>query len=198
MALPDGHLPYLTMAIVSFLPALMLFIWRPLKTRTFNMQSELDRRLAFIPEFIIPYQIFYYPFLVGAFWVTWNTVWFRQLAFHFAFGQALSSLIWVIIPTQVKRGDPYYRQDKFWHRFAQRFQGFDDYQIYTFPSFHVFQSLTCALYLTRAVSHLDPILWIAAGSIVLSTLFLKQHYIADVLGAIAMFFLSWWVTGLVF
>lgn len=62
-----------------------------------------------------------------------------------------------------------------------------------FPSIHLSIAFCCALGVTKADRKQGPWLLAIAAAIGLSTLFVKAHYLADVIGGIAVAVVSYWV-----
>ncbi len=162
--------------IIPFLLYLVFYmIWfsileRLPRTRFFDLSSELDTYIPFIVEFIIPYLSW---FLFQAVWVVFvffvDRKTYEQLTLR-----------------------PYYIESRGICAFLVRRLWAVDTPTNVWPSIHVFN--TTALMMTLFTSQhpllrknavrIPVVFW--CGMIVLSTMFLKQHSVGDVLAALAL------------
>lgn len=158
-----------------------------------SLETEVDRQLPFIPEFALPYAI-WYPFLFIVFVLILRKdkrEYYRTLL-AMCFGLLLSNLVFFLFQTTVTR--PEVEPDGFFHRLIA-FVYVNDQPYNCFPSVHV---MTTALmvYGSRALGWGAKIpIAIVAAAIIASTVFIKQHVIADVLGGLLAAQLVYWLAG---
>ena len=146
--------------------------------------TAFDRRIVLWPVFSVPY-LLYFPFL---FLVTGYGILFSRHSAEIAASalgvQLVAAVIYGYRQTHVPR-PPVPGRDVF-SRLAACIYGFDR-PYCAFPSLHVAYSVLCAYW---AAVLFGPVLTAAGmvltAAIVLSTLYLKQHVIADVFGGAAL------------
>lgn len=144
-----------------------------------------DDLIPLVPIFSVPY-LAYLPLLVlftGLFFVKADEKLFRSFVLSGIIASLLSYLIFVVFPTAVRR--PLVEGTDIFSQLVKIIYNSDrPYNV--FPSGHTFNTVISALHLWRwRPKHL----WtIAAGSIliILSTLLIKQHYLPDIIGGIAL------------
>ena len=184
--------------IIPFLLYLVFYmIWftileRLPRTRFFDLSSELDTYIPFIVEFIIPYLSW---FLFQAVWVVFvffvDRKTYEQLTTMLMIGMTVFLVVSTFLPTQISLR-PYYIESRGICAFLVRRLWAVDTPTNVWPSIHVFN--TTALMMTLFTSQhpllrknavrIPVVFW--CGMIVLSTMFLKQHSVGDVLAALAL------------
>ena len=184
--------------IIPFLLYLVFYmIWfsileRLPRTRFFDLSSELDTYIPFIVEFIIPYLSW---FLFQAVWVVFvffvDRKTYEQLTTMLMIGMTVFLVVSTFLPTKISLR-PYYRESRGICAFLVRRLCAVDTPTNVWPSIHVFN--TTALMMTLFTSQhpllrknavrIPVVFW--CGMIVLSTMFLKQHSVGDVLAALAL------------
>ena len=184
--------------IIPFLLYLVFYmIWfsileRLPRTRFFDLSSELDTYIPFIVEFIIPYLswfLFQAVWVVFVFFVDMNT--YEQLTTMLMIGMTVFLVVSTFLPTKISLR-PYYIESRGICAFLVRRLWAVDTPTNVWPSIHVFN--TTALMMTLFTSQhpllrknavrIPVVFW--CGMIVLSTMFLKQHSVGDVLAALAL------------
>ena len=183
--------------IIPFLLYLVFYmIWftileRLPRTRFFDLSSELDTYIPFIVEFIIPYLSW---FLFQAVWVVFvffvDRKTYEQLTTMLMIGMTVFLVVSTFLPTKISLR-PYYIESRGICAFLVRRLWAVDTPTNVWPSIHVFN--TTALMMTLFTSQhpllrknavrIPVVFW--CGMIVLSTMFLKQHSVGDVLAALA-------------
>lgn len=159
-----------------------------------SLATEWDRQLPLIPIFIIPY-ILWYPFVTLAlvFMCFKNVkIYFRTLI-ALCLGLIICYLIYFCFQTTISR--PAIENTGLLSHLLKIVYA-QDQPYNCFPSIHV---LTSYLMLKGSkVFHLRTrLLVIAIGIMIMaSTLFVKQHVLADVIAAIALAEFTYWVSGL--
>ena len=174
----------------------------------FRLQTGLDSAIPFVPEMVIFYIYLFYPFVI----LTMLYFAFVEYRKGYALGWSLVAingvaiLIYIAFPVSTI----WYRQELLANPIVGNFWATQVYHVFAsdtpfncFPSLHAAGSTICFFTwfqyskvkpsrITKSVAFLA--LFIAAG-VILSTLFIKQHYIADEIAGIA---LAWIVGVLVF
>ena len=184
--------------IVPFLLYLVFYLaWftileRMPRTRFFDLSTELDTYIPFVVEFIIPYLSW---FLFQAVWVVFvffvDRKTYEQLTTMLMIGMTVFLVVSTFLPTKISLR-PYYIESRGICAFLVRRLWAVDTPTNVWPSIHVFN--TTALMMTlftsdhpllkkRAV-RIPVVFW--CGMIILSTMFLKQHSVGDVLAALAL------------
>ena len=184
--------------IIPFLLYLVFYmIWfsileRLPRTRFFDLSSELDTYIPFIVEFIIPYLSW---FLFQAVWVVFvffvDRKTYEQLTTMLMIGMTVFLVVSTFLPTKISLR-PYYIESRGICAFLVRRLWAVDTPTNVWPSIHVFN--TTALMMTLFTSQhpllrknavrIPVVFW--CGMIILSTMFLKQHSVGDVLAALAL------------
>ena len=184
--------------IIPFLLYLVFYmIWftileRLPRTRFFDLSSELDTYIPFIVEFIIPYLSW---FLFQAVWVVFvffvDRKTYEQLTTMLMIGMTVFLIVSTFLPTKISLR-PYYIESRGICAYLVSRLWAIDTPTNVWPSIHVFN--TTALMMTLFTSQhpllrknavrIPVVFW--CGMIVLSTMFLKQHSVGDVLAALAL------------
>ncbi|MCP1133708.1 phosphatase PAP2 family protein [Paenibacillus polysaccharolyticus] len=151
--------------------------------RVFSLQTNLDVLIPFVPGFIVPYLI-WYPFITGVLIALAfrNRMVYFQTLIALCSGLIISYIFFALFQTSIQRPDMQY-ETGFLARLVQ-FVYSTDQPYNCFPSIHV---LTSYLMLRGAYVFSRPIrLSVAIISIliIISTVFVKQHVVADILGGI--------------
>ncbi|WP_217283032.1 phosphatase PAP2 family protein [Paenibacillus alginolyticus] len=151
-----------------------------------DLMTDLDNLIPFIPIFIIPYLI-WYPFLLGMFIVLLlkdRAVYYRSLTALCA-GLISCYLIYATFQTTVPRPPI---NDDGWLIGLVKFVYATDKPFNCFPSIHVLTSYIVlkASYRCSFERIARTAIFIAAWSIIISTLFVKQHALLDVAGAVLL------------
>lgn len=161
-----------------------------------NLMTDIDAQIPFIPAFIIPY-ILGYPFIIVMLIVIFaksKQTYYRTLI-TLCLGLIASYIIYYFYQTTVPR--PLVTEHGFIYSLV-RFIYMTDQPFNCFPSIHVLTSyliwkgaLDCKG-LSMISRTLISLMMIA---IVFSTLFVKQHYILDIAGAIFLVEVLYYITG---
>lgn len=145
--------------------------------------TRFDRVIPFLPVFTVPY-LLYLPYLFGV--VAYGIIfspYYAEIAASALAVQLIAAFVYVTHDTYVPRpgtagGGAFMRLASLVYRHDRPFCAF--------PSLHVAYSLLCGYWTAVLFPALMPAAFILTGSIVLSTVFLKQHVVADVVGGIAL------------
>lgn len=157
-----------------------------------TLWTPLDERIPFWSAFILVYHS-WYPFILVGLWQVFvrDEGRFHRLMRHLIIAQLIAIVIFVVFQTEVIRPeitsqDIFSRLVEWTYRIDRPYNGF--------PSIHVLTSLITAwhygrVFRDRPVQVLSYRLY--SGLIILSTLFVKQHMVWDILGALAVAGLSY-------
>ncbi len=173
----------------------------------FHLNTALDNIIPFVPEWAIIYIYVFYP-LSAATMIYFAFVECRQgyaLAWSLVLINAIADLVYIVFPVTTD----IYRQELFAHRiignpFADAMYAHfgSDPSFNCFPSLHAAVSVICAYawyrYFRRRPNTVTKILAVLTAAIavgvVLATLFVKQHYIADeIAGIVLALGIGWWI-----
>lgn len=160
----------------------------------FNLEIIIDQWIPFTPIFIIPY-ILWYPFITGilALLAFKNRVTYFQTLIALCMGLIISYIFFALFQSTVQRPDIgdetglIYRLVDVVYRTDQPYN--------CFPSIHV---LTSYLIL-RGARVFNKIIWTVTAFtsilIIISTVFVKQHVVVDIVGGILVGELCFYLAG---
>ena len=157
----------------------------------------LDAYIPFLEIFLLPY-LFWFAYLVGIHIYTaiYDPAAFRYLMRFIIISYTLTTLIYILYPTcQELRPDTFLR-DNALTRFIAWFYTFDTHTNVC-PSLHVIGSVAvaCAAWNAKGLNTTGwrIAFWAAAILISISTVFMRQHSVVDVLMAIPVCLLTAWL-----
>ena len=183
---------YNHMKLLLYWPVFMLFflyVERLSATVVYHpMHCALDDLIPFCEYFLIPY-LFWFVYLIGMhiYTLLYDINAFRLLMRFIIVSYSLSMVIYLLFPTCQELRPVEFLRDNPFTRFLYYFYQFDT-NTNVCPSLHVVGSV--AVWLTsRRISRFQTMGWrfafgTAAILICISTVFLKQHSVLDVLAAI--------------
>ena len=190
---------YNHLKLLLYWPVFLLFflyVERLSSTAVYHpMHCALDDLIPFCEYFLIPY-LFWFVYLVGmhVYTLLYDIDAFRLLMRFIIVSYSLSMVIYLLFPTCQELRPVEFPQDNPFTRFLYYFYQFDT-NTNVCPSLHVVGSV--AVWLTsRRISRFKTMGWrvvfgVAAILICLSTMFLKQHSVLDVLAAIPICFVAY-------
>ncbi|GAA0831732.1 phosphatase PAP2 family protein [Bifidobacterium pullorum subsp. gallinarum] len=189
---------YLPMLWILMIPALNIFygILNQAHTPVYSLMTDLDAAIPFMPIFIIPYLI-WYPFIIimlFLFCARDRSVYYRTLLSQ-CIGLIACYITFFLFQTTVDR--PLIMEAGILDWLVSLVYSTDN-PYNCFPSIHV---LTSYLMIKGAVSSAGfsnrerTAVKICAWFIIGSTLFVKQHVLLDVAGAIAVVEVLWYWVG---
>jgi membrane-associated phospholipid phosphatase len=184
------HLPILWLLSIPLLGTLYS-LQNHSKPIVHVLSTYLDRATPFVPFFSVFYFI-WYPFIIITLFLIFQkrSSMYYQTLVSVCLGMLLANIIFLVFPTHVPRpqlGDGWNFFVPITYKFDEPFNGF--------PSIHV---LTCYLMLLGSRILPTPFrlaVAVIAWLIILSTLFIKQHVIADVAAGIALSEIVFRITG---
>ena len=187
-----SSLPWRELRYALWLPLYLtaFLLLESLPGRTYwSSQLPVDSSIPFVPCFVVPYCL-WFPLLIGVglwLWLRRPEAFRRYMAF-LAASFLLSALIWVLFPSIQNLRPAVLPQNS---PLAALVAGL--YRLDTptnvFPSVHVVGSAGAALAVWDGAGARSPLTWAAgvlAALICLSTVFIKQHALADVAGGMAL------------
>ena len=161
----------------------------------FDPSIALDSRIPFIPAFIVPYIIWFaWVPLTAVYLVIEDEDEFRKARFMLITGMTVFLFISAVFPTRLSLRPEVMPSDSFFCNLIEALYSADT-STNVFPSIHVYN--TCVMWYTFIHSKgrlsENRTAWIVMTLISLlicmSTIFIKQHSLIDVLGAFLMFFI---------
>lgn len=157
------------------------------------LRTPLDAALPFVPLFAIPY-LLYLPYLALTLLLVGATNWrrFTVLALAFIIASLSADVVYLLFQTYVQR--PPVVGDDLGARLV-RFIYAHDQPYNDFPSLHTAGATLCAI----AYARWRPTYGLAALpltlAIIAATVLIRQHYLADVAGGLALAALAWWAAS---
>ncbi len=175
-------LPRIGLYLAFFAVVYLYVLFNRKLTAKHEICLALDRKIPLIPAFCIPY-LSYLPLLYGGVllgMVILPFIQFQQMIASLVITMGVAYFLYVVMPTRIVR-PPVPENSRFSGIIKAIYEW--DRPTNLFPSLHVANTVVIALFLLP----LAPILFsLWAVSIVLSTLFTKQHYLPDVLGGLIL------------
>ena len=153
----------------------------------FNFWISLDNLIPFIPGFVIFY-LLYFPLVLFQFFIIKKEKDFINVAKANIFVIIISNIIFLLLPTKIIRPE----------LIVNDFSGFIlsliyliDNNVNLFPSLHVSMSLLAFLNIIKFKKNLKFTVLATFILTTLSTLFIKQHYVIDIIGGLILGFISY-------
>ena len=163
----------------------------------YAMHCALDDLIPFNEWFLIPY-LFWFVYLIGALAYTFffDVPNFRKMMWFVIFNYSVTLAIYLLFPTCQLLRPAVFPRDNVLTRFIARFYVFDT-NTNVCPSLHVVGSLS-VLFAAWNSRHFSTLPWkivfgIAAFLISISTIFLRQHSVLDLLAALPICFIAYYI-----
>lgn len=176
---------FICIMLVFGINAVIYFLIKSFISDFHLIGSSLDDKIPFIPIFIIPYSIWYPFIIISYFFVFKNSKdKFKRLISVTIFALLIAYACFIIYPTMVNRPivDSYNSLSSLLLYLTYKL----DVPVNCFPSCHCLLSFI-TMYFVTFDKDMNKYFRVTVGIIsiliVLSTLFVKQHVIIDVLGA---------------
>lgn len=190
------HLKYLLYWPVYGLLFLMVErLW--IRESYFPMHCAIDDKIPFCEYFLIPY-LFWFVFLIGMILYTllFDTRSFEKLMKFVMITYSAAILIYILFPNCQELRPVIFERDNIFTRFIAGFYQFDT-NTNVCPSIHVIGSVA-VMFAAWNSKHFSTSAWkiafgITSVLISISTVFLKQHSILDVLAAIPICIIAYFV-----
>jgi membrane-associated phospholipid phosphatase len=149
-----------------------------------NLRTSLDEALPLIPLFVIPYitlqPVLYLSLIL--FFVFWTRI-FQSAALSLVLAMLVSYAVYFFLQTEVVR-PTVNGADALSRMVRGVYAGDNPYN--DFPSLHTSLSTIIAIHWWRTDRRLGIAAAVWAALVVASTLFVKQHYIADLVSALVL------------
>lgn len=158
------------------------------------IHSPLDDYIPFVEYFIVPYLLWFLfiAVTIAYFFFTDKKGYYQLTAFLFT-GMTIFLIICTVFPNELSLRPHTFANDTVFTRLVQQLYSTDT-PTNVLPSIHVYNSLGAAIAIghSQALKKHRGIQFVSyglAGLIVLSTMFLKQHSVTDVIAAVALTFM---------
>lgn len=158
------------------------------------IHSPLDDYIPFVEYFIVPYLLWFLfiAVTIAYFFFTDRKGYYQLTAFLFT-GMTIFLIICTVFPNELNLRPHTFANDTVFTRLVQRLYSTDT-PTNVLPSIHVYNSLGAAIAIghSQALKKHRGIQFASyglAGLIILSTMFLKQHSVTDVIAAVALAFM---------
>ena len=165
----------------------------------FRLDTGLDNAIPFVPQMAIFYVYLFYPIVI----LTMLYFGFVEFKKGYALGWSLVAInaIAIVIYVAFPVSTYWYRQDLLAHPLVNNFWATQVYYVFThdisfncFPSLHAAVSTICVYTWFRyaktkpskSIKAAAIAAFVVAAGVILSTLFIKQHYIADEIAGIML------------
>lgn len=164
------------------LAALSIWLYEPLTHRPphLYMASWLDKDTPLLPLFVIPY-LALFPYVVLGVILMLATPFASAYYATIVIAQLAAAVFWYFLPTGVHRPRHMHPGPL---TSALKFVYGHDGEANAFPSAHVFGAFITSYYLAAAFPTLAFLWWVIGFFIALSTVFVKQHNLLDVVGGL--------------
>jgi membrane-associated phospholipid phosphatase len=179
--------------LVLLLLFLAYFLLNSLREPIHSLETTVDDRIPLLPAFVFPY-LSLYVLLIVSLWrfLKAETRIFTIAALAISLDLVISYLVFLFYQTQVER--PVILGSDVSSSILRTVYSHDK-PFNAFPSLHTSLSALLALLWGRVGSRTQPAITLWAVLIIASTLFTKQHYIADVFGGVAVALISYFVAA---
>ena len=158
------------------------------------IHSPLDDYIPFVEYFIVPYLLWFLfiAVTIAYFFFTDKKGYYQLTAFLFT-GMTIFLIICTVFPNELNLRPHTLANDTVFTRLVQQLYSTDT-PTNVLPSIHVYNSLGAAIAIghSQALKKHRGIQFVSyglAGLIILSTMFLKQHSVTDVIAAVALTFM---------
>lgn len=172
--------------LLILLPLKSLYIPLNRRKSKYYWKLPIDDKIPLIPIFILPY-LLHHPGIIVTGALLWNTEYISPFLLSLIISYAIAVIFWYFVPNGVRR--PPLPDRSIFTPLIKNLYAHDG-DTNGFPSAHIFVTLLCGRYLTLAYQNFSLYIWIAISLVILSVLFIKQHYIIDIAGGIAVYFIS--------
>lgn len=164
----------------------------------YPVSCPLDDKIPFCEYFLIPY-LFWFVFLVGIhiYTLLYDTESFKKLMKFIIVSYSITMLIYILFPNCQELRPMVFERDNIFTRFIKRFYQFDT-NTNVCPSIHVTGSVAVMLCAWNS-RHFHSAGWritfcLTAFLISISTVFLKQHSLVDIIAAIPICVIAYLVS----
>lgn len=155
--------------------------------------TPIDHAIPFISAFAVPYVFIFYPFTIFTlgYFAFVKPQKLDQYFTAILIVYAISYITYIIFPVMMIRPSPQELPTDFLSKVMIKYYSLDP-PLNCFPSLHAANSTLVAYFLSREKPKFKWGFWGTAFLIILSTLFVRQHVIADeISGFLVAYFASW-------
>ncbi|MCX7708327.1 MAG: phosphatase PAP2 family protein [Clostridia bacterium] len=152
-----------------------------------NLKTAIDDIIPFTPMFVVPYIYwFLYITMVLFYFAVVDYKYYFRLLMSIIAGMFVCFIIFYFYPTTVPRPEVF--GEDIFSRLVRDFIYKKDNPYNCFPSIHVLNSLLVTLFFCKfnKSTILRTLAVLSCVSITLSTLFIKQHYVADMVASLLL------------
>jgi membrane-associated phospholipid phosphatase len=150
-----------------------------------NLAIGLDKYIPLIPEFVVIY-LLYIPMIIFVFAFYWNDYkTYRSMSLMLIAVISIAIMIYSVFQTEVLR--PIISSTDFFTRLTNTIYKYD-MPNNTFPSLHVALTSTISAFVYEKNTKVGLVLLPLAFLIILSTMFIKQHVVLDIIGGLILAF----------
>ena len=167
-------------AMVAISGAFMYVLTSGIEPKYF-FGTHWDKKIPLLPVFVLPY-IFLLPYGIGTLLALIGTPYLDPFLLSMGIAGWMAGAIWYLVPAAMSR-PKIVKNDVLSGLIAAIYRL--DAKANTFPSSHVFSAMICSYFLSLAHPEFIVIFTTTGVLIVLSTLFVRQHHLADVAGGAA-------------
>ena len=155
--------------------------------------TSIDHAIPFISAFVVSYVFIFYPFIIFTlgYFAFVEPQKINQYFTAILIVYATSYLTYIVFPVMMIRPSPEELPTDFLSKVMAKYYSLDP-PLNCFPSLHAANSTLAAYFLSREKPKHKWAFWGIAFLIILSTLFVRQHVIADeISGFVVAYFASW-------
>lgn len=179
---------------IIYMPIYLIFfvLAERVTTEVTYINIPLDDKIPFVEGFIVPY-LLWFPFMaLGIVYVFFmDKKEFLPMAWNLVIGMSLFLVVSFVFPNGLELRPEVFPRDNICTDLVKHLYSIDT-STNVIPSIHVFNSLVCGISFGRVLAgrgHKIAAIasYAMAGLIVISTMFVKQHSIVDVVTGILMY-----------
>lgn len=152
----------------------------------------VDNLIPFYPIFIIPYVSFYFLGALSIFFAFDRSILeFQQFMLALSLASIISYFIFILLPGYIVR--PTIQNNNFLHFLIKLIYQYD-WPVNVFPSGHTFYTTIVSLFFINWYPGNQNLILLLAFLNIISVVFVKQHYIVDIMGGLALGYISYLVS----
>ncbi len=176
--------------------AAFAFIEQHTPGRIHIVESSLDIKIPFIEYFIVPYLLWFVYIAVGVIYFLFKEEEsYKRFMYLIMIGMTAFILVSIVFPNGLMLRPTQFAHDNVFVDLTKILYSIDT-ATNVFPSIHVFNSLAlhCVVAKSSSLRENKPVQYISfllCVSIILSTMFLKQHSVFDVFSGMGMFCMAY-------
>ncbi len=183
-------LTYLLIVLFAFLQLVVYKLIQQIPAEGATLHTPLDYMIPFVPHFIVPYLLIF-PLVVVPFALAWgDPKKLRKVAYAFLLATVIGEIIFIVFPTTMVR--PQLQPGDIFTELVIHTYSVDSPPKNCFPSFHVTVSTLATLLCMKLSKRVGLATLPLTVLIILATVFIKQHYVVDILGGLVLASFSYW------